>query len=350
MTFRLLSCDGGGIRGYMTTLILEKLDAEAGGKLIANVDGFAGTSTGGLISIALASGRKIAELEEIYRCRAPTIFRENESTLFEKISVWLLWLLGHSGGPGVFSSQYTAEGIREIATGLVHDRTLGDIAKDKVLAVNTAALSGAPSQAWLPFTLSNHDIGTGPGQNMLAVTLVDAAMATSAAPTYFPPHRIQASGTDFGYFADGGTFANNPVLNGIEIARAVNPDLRLEDIEVLSIGTGVEHMGVPPGDVGNPLNWGLLGWFGLGSKAPYAALLELTMTAAAENGARIAKAILPEQNVARLNPAPSKTIALDGYTQADYDVMRAAVAALTTPANPAWVKAAQIAKRWTGAG
>lgn len=57
MTFKILSCDGGGIRGLMTALLIRDLDRRFG--LIAKADAFAGTSTGGLIALALAHGLPI---------------------------------------------------------------------------------------------------------------------------------------------------------------------------------------------------------------------------------------------------------------------------------------------------
>ncbi|SPH24455.1 hypothetical protein DEA8626_03507 [Defluviimonas aquaemixtae] len=148
MTFRLLSCDGGGIRGYMSSLIIEALNKQTGGKLLGSADGFAGTSTGGLITVALADARtqgqdmpdRIKEIVEIYRCDADRIFTENDRGLFSRIEEMLLRLFGHQGGPGVLECQYTANGLVSVAHDLVGDRTSGSIDPALVLAVNSAAL------------------------------------------------------------------------------------------------------------------------------------------------------------------------------------------------------------------
>ena len=61
-TYRILSCDGGGIRGVITTKLLQDLDLS----VIKNMDLFAGTSTGSIIAIGLASGVPIDTIVELY--------------------------------------------------------------------------------------------------------------------------------------------------------------------------------------------------------------------------------------------------------------------------------------------
>ncbi|CAM8763542.1 hypothetical protein NCM_00942 [Burkholderia pseudomallei] len=67
MAFKILSCDGGGIRGLITALLIQDLDRRSG--ILAKADGFAGTSTGGLIALALARGVSISEVVDVYRNR-----------------------------------------------------------------------------------------------------------------------------------------------------------------------------------------------------------------------------------------------------------------------------------------
>ncbi|MFP3617169.1 patatin-like phospholipase family protein, partial [Paraburkholderia sp. SIMBA_050] len=67
MTFKILSCDGGGIRGLITALLIQDLDRRS--QIIARADGFAGTSTGGLIALGLANGVSISEIVDIYRTK-----------------------------------------------------------------------------------------------------------------------------------------------------------------------------------------------------------------------------------------------------------------------------------------
>ncbi len=370
MTFRLLACDGGGIRGYMSSLIIEALNSQSGGKLLSHANGFAGTSTGGLISVGLADARSqghdmakaIASIVSIYCNQADTIFTENNDSTFSLIEEEVLKLLGISGGPGIFAAQYKATGLCSVADGLVGDRLLSSIDPGLVLAVNSAALevpSNPPisgTRGWEPVTFTNQPVETGPGAQMQDIALRDVALATSAAPSYFPPHHVTASNgaLDYGYFADGGTFANNPVMNGIEVALASGKASGLGDVSAISIGTGDSPMGVTEQNIGNPLDWGLFSWIGVDSRAPYAALLELTLTTSAQNQTRIAARILGDK-IVRLDPKLTTSVALDGHTKADYKVMYDAVKpwidydASTDGSNPdfnVWRAALKLVDGW----
>ena len=120
MAFRLVSCDGGGIRGYLTCLILQGLQEET--QVLEKADGFAGTSTGGLIAVALADGRSqgkdltalITDLASHYRDDADTIFRENERSLVDKALDEVLRKFKFGGGPGITAAQYNSTGLAEI--------------------------------------------------------------------------------------------------------------------------------------------------------------------------------------------------------------------------------------------
>jgi patatin-like phospholipase/acyl hydrolase len=349
MTFRLLSCDGGGIRGYLSCLILQGLHDQTG--LLDKADGFAGTSTGGLISVALADGRAqgkhmgalIGDLVTIYRTKSKLIFQENAPSLLDKAIDAVLREFGYDGGPGITATQYKASGLEQIAGDLVQDRTLASIPPEIVLAVNTVSLDVNDQVGWQPWTLSNHVLPALAADGTPAIRLADAALATSAAPTYFPPHRIVAGGTDYGYFADGGTFANNPVMNGIEVALASRPKLDLAEIQAVSIGTGLQPMAISEQVVGKPSSWGVLQWFGIASKAPTAALLELALSASADNQTRIAERILG-QRMARVNPPLSKKVGIATHTEEAYSLMHDAFEAARQ--SDGWKAAVGIIDSW----
>ncbi len=375
MTYKILSCDGGGIRGYMSCLMIQKLhqdslvpDPSNPGKQIGMldvVDGFAGTSTGGLISIALADARArnadmtatINNLVTIYDTKGPLIFTENVwksihviaaalNAFIDALNAFLptKYQIGHldaSDLPGVFAAQFATSGVKQVATGLVADRKLNSIPSSIVLAVNTVQLDAGAKTGWRPVTLSNHAFPGGVGQGMGEIALVDAALGTSAAPTYFDPHPIATSANDYGYFADGGTFANNPVMNGIEVAVSTKAAM-LKDIEAISIGTGDQPLAITP-KIAEDNYWGLMQWFGLGSGAPGAALLELALSASAENETRIAEALLGDR-MARVNPEMPTSIGL--ATLGKTKEMAQIVSAYEGTA--CWTPASDMAQRWTG--
>lgn len=363
MTFRLLSCDGGGIRGYLSSKIIQELHKQTG--LLDHVDGFGGTSTGGLISIGLADGRAqgknmsdlIAEIVCIYETQAKTIFQENVSSRFGHYVEDALKFLGLSGGAGIMSAQYKPDGVQSVADQLVGTRTFGSIPSELVLAVNTAALAMELPQDvrdskkpdlrnWGAVTLSNHVVGAAFGSDTLSIPLADGALATSAAPTYFPPHKIDISSSKSMYFADGGTFANNPVMNAIEIALAADKTLGIHDVEVISVGTGLQPLAITNANVASlgAGNFGALEWFGVGGWAPAAGLLELTLSASAANQTRIAAALLGD-NLARINPLVPTSVELDSTDPKIYPIMDAAVTQAQTTA--AWSHAVSLATGWS---
>ena len=145
--------------------------------------------------------------------------------------------------------------------------------------------------------------------------MVDAALATSAAPTYFPPYPIGR----LGFFADGGTFANNPSVTAISEALL---ETDIQNIRVLSLGTGEIPEGIQPAALGasgrDPLRWGVISWMwpltwpSGGTQVPATALLNLTLDLTAEVASLQAKQILKD-NYCRGNFALQNPIALDDW-------------------------------------
>nr|WP_321250760.1 patatin-like phospholipase family protein [uncultured Ruegeria sp.] len=349
MPFKLVSCDGGGIRGYLTCRILQSLHEET--QLLDKADGFAGTSTGGLIAVALADGRTqgkdmatlIEKLAAHYRDDAATIFRENERSLLDKVADRVLQKFKLGGGPGITAAQYNASGLAEIGLSLVGDRTISSLSRDLVLAVNTVCLHRSDKVGWAPFTITNHDVERDAWLDMSAVKLLDVAMASSAAPSYFPPHLIRAEGVDYGYFADGGAFANNPVMNGINVAIAAGRAPGLDQIEALSIGTGQQPTDISEQMIRDPDDWGLLKWFGVTSNAPKGALIELLLTTSAENLYWMAHLVLKDRLV-RINPPLPKMVGLATHKPSSYTLMDQAFEASKQGRD--WTKAVEMARRW----
>ncbi|WP_341367672.1 patatin-like phospholipase family protein [Yoonia sp. BS5-3] len=349
MPFKLVSCDGGGIRGYLTCRLLQDLHAETG--FLDKADGFAGTSTGGLIAVTLADGRAqgkdtgdlIGVLAKHYRDDADTLFRVNEQGIVDKAFDELLKRFKLGGGPGITGAQYDASGLVEIGHTLVGDRTLSSLPTDLVLAVNTVCLNRSADIGWAPFTITNQELQYESWMNMRDVPLLDIALASAAAPSYFPPHLIRTKDTDYGYFADGGMFANNPVLNGINVAIAANQAEHLENVEALSIGTGLQPADISEDMVKNPDDWGLLKWFGVTSKAPKGALIEMMLTTSAENQYWMARLVLKDRLV-RLNPPLPKVVGLATHEPESYDLMDQAIEASKQTKH--WERAIEMLQRW----
>ncbi|WP_175956091.1 patatin-like phospholipase family protein [Burkholderia sp. BCC0405] len=298
MTFKILSCDGGGIRGLITALLIQDLDRRS--RIIERADGFAGTSTGGLIALGLARGASISEIVDIYRTKGPVIFRKNPAWLAQQQALEQTAVLA---GPGLTACQYVNTGLLEIARSLLGNRKLTDLSR--FVAINSARLWDPQTKSWAPCTFSN-----GNGNAYRNIGGVDAALATSAAPTYFPPYEIAG----LGYFADGGVFANNPSISAIAEALASGRTSNLDDARLLSLGTGTSPEGILPNAVGNPLNWGISTWlWPLEYRGvPAAALLGMTMDTTATIAARQAEQIL-NTHYRRGNFVLGQSIGLDDW-------------------------------------
>jgi len=196
---RLLSIDGGGIRGIIPAYILSNI-CNAG-----KFDLIAGTSTGGILACALGQGRPASDLVQMYTKRGPEIFNK----------AWYRMT--------AFEPKYTDAGIAKVLwQTLGMTRFSNSLIKLLVPAFNMVKDSPAHFKSWED-PVDGMDL------------MYDVARATSAAPTYFPAYK--------GY-ADGGLFANNPAMNCYAEARSLWPG---EELEMLSLGTGYkpEHRKYP---------------------------------------------------------------------------------------------------------
>lgn len=303
MTFKILCCDGGGIRGLMTALLIKDLDQRY--DVITRADGFAGTSTGGLIALALANSTPIDEIIGVYENDGATIFEPNgwllEEMQAERPAPENMAEL--KAGPGLLSCQYKNDGLIKIANQLLGSRRLSDAGK--YVATNTARLWDGTS--WEPTTFSN--AANNPYADFM---MKDAALATSAAPSYFPPYQI----SHYGFFADGGTFANNPSMAAIADAMAGGRVDTLENVRALSLGTGIVPQGIPPTSIPKPLNWGVNHWMWpwASNHVPGMALLNLMMDCTSRAVSEEAAKLLAG-NFCRGNVTMPKAIGLDAWKQ-----------------------------------
>jgi patatin-like phospholipase/acyl hydrolase len=245
-SFKILSIDGGGIRGVFPAMLLANLEAElkARGanktKINQHFDLICGTSTGGIMAIALALGIPSHEIYQLYM--------ENASNIFgQKKGFW---------GRLKYSAHYRTN-LEKIIRDKFKETKNGEDPKLKDCKTNVCIpiydlMQGKPS------VLKN-----GYHQAFVRdyhIPAYQAALATSAAPTYFDPYSskyIDLKGIEqsFNNKVDGGVFANNPTLLGIlEAQKAFKVDLK--DIRVLSIGTGHQRFA----DACSRKNWGIVYW------------------------------------------------------------------------------------------
>lgn len=235
MSKLVLSLDGGGIRGAATTQFLSKIDTQLtqqhGISVRDCVDFYAGTSTGSIIALALATtDMPMADINKLYNVtNAKKIFKPNKG-LFE-------W-------DGINAPKYEAKGKTQTLEANLGKATLGDVPPNKhVLAVTYGI------EQRRPFVFKS----TKPEH--LALKSSDVADASSAAPTYFPTKELSLpNSSQTLWLVDGGVTANNPTMCVISEAYRIWPE---EELRVLSIGTGSHTRKINGPD---SQHWGAVGW------------------------------------------------------------------------------------------
>jgi predicted patatin/cPLA2 family phospholipase len=209
---RVLSIDGGGTRGVIVLEQLKQLERWLKVDRLSKVfDVITGTSTGGIIALGIAKGMTSTEISAIYLEHARKIF-QNPGMLHKVTN------LG-----GYFGAAYSTEGID--ATILQHfgDSTLTELERPVMIMAAEQTPLGPQ-----PVFLDNLE-----GADYL---VADLSRATSAAPTYFPPHRIGKR-----TFVDGGVVCNNPSQQAFLRLIEVYPELDRgpkSNIFIASFGTG----------------------------------------------------------------------------------------------------------------
>ena len=257
--FKILSLDGGGIRGAFVAGFLADLEDKLGCRLADYFDLIAGTSTGAIIAAALAMCEPAARIEKFYRERGPQIFARRPAAKLGclgrlKALALNAFLKNYQlDYDNLVQSKYTAEALKSSLAEVFGDKKLGE-AKTRLLIPAVDLTRGQPIVFKTP-----HFPGLWRDR---AYRILDVLLATTAAPTYFPHASIKA-GTAY---VDGGLWVNNPSLAAIaeafkirETANRVGVDsaIELDQIFLLSIGTGKASYFATPSPAGEGMFfWG----------------------------------------------------------------------------------------------
>ncbi|HWB55188.1 MAG TPA: CBASS cGAMP-activated phospholipase [Tepidisphaeraceae bacterium] len=234
MPYRILALDGGGIRGLYTAVLLDRLSGAVPG-FLDNVQLMAGTSTGGIIALGLAGGMQTRDLVSLYQNQGPKIFDAS-------------WLRHLEDLGGLSGAQYDNANLQSILTQQFRTKTLNDLNK-KVLIPSFDLDNGQDSPPASPRTWKPKFFHNFPGPDSDGTELiVDVALRTSAAPTYFPVYQ---------HYVDGGVVANNPSMAALAQALDLGTgNQQLADLRLLSLGTGTVTTYVG----GHDHDWGLAQW------------------------------------------------------------------------------------------
>ena len=287
--FRILSIDGGGIKGIFPAAVLAELEKRyLGGKSVANYfDLIVGTSTGGVISLGLGAGLNSQELLGLYRDRGREIFPPKGK-------------FSHALATAGQLIRYRYD--REILSNVLH-QYLGD----KTLAQSQYRLcipssEGQHGEVYVFKTPHHPDYRLDAKEKLLKV-----ALATSAAPTFF---RVLE---DNGYkFVDGGIWSNNPAM--IALVEALSAfDVRREQIKILSLGCGSTPFKTNKRMI-------RLGGFAAWWKIIFAAMHFQSVTALGQAGL-----LIGQDRITRIDaPVADRPIGLDDWKRATTELLPAA--------------------------
>jgi len=219
--FRILSFDGGGIRGVLTAVLVNRLLGEYPTLLQDRPDTitmFAGTSTGGILALGMAAGLTPAQIRDLYVTNGKLIFDSSWTRDVVEIG-------------GLSGAKYDNANLKQILRETFGALKLKDL-KPRVLIASFSLDNQAPdpsSRTWNPKFFHNFSGTDSDGESLL----VEVAMSTSAAPTYFP---------SYGVYVDGGVIANNPsmaaVVQALDGRNQAGERATLDGIKLLSVGTG----------------------------------------------------------------------------------------------------------------
>lgn len=246
---RILSIDGGGIRGIVPAVILthleealQQLTSNPDARLVDFFDLFAGTSTGSMIVAGLLAPNKdnrpaysAKEIVGLYYDNADTIFQDSLLQDIKSVA-------------GLLNVKYNPEGIESVFQQHFPDTELSELLKPTLIPV--------------------YDLTRGKNyffrQQKAKISarhnyyLKDVLRSATSAITYFPPMQISTvDSTRQRCFIDGGIFANNPALSAYAEFRYHNPELHAKDTMMFSLGTGKQGTHL---DCESTQNWGALEW------------------------------------------------------------------------------------------
>jgi len=259
---RILSIDGGGIKGVFPISFLAVLEQATSARIADHFDLIVGTSTGGIIALALGLGYSAAEVLTFYEQLGPQVFAG--SRLVRAVR----W---------VGLSRYDSGPLRQALQSKFGERRLGESGTRLVIPATNLETGEVHVYKTPHHPRFDRDY---------LEKAVDVALATAAAPTYFPTHRTAASVP----LIDGGVWAINPV--GVAAVEAVGVlDWPRESIKILSLGCTSE-----------PMDFGLARKVGLGL-GPWAVNGVQVFLAAQSSGALgTAYVLAGHDNVVRVNP------------------------------------------------
>lgn len=221
--FQILSLSGGGYRGLYTAAVLAAIEKHSKQPIGSLFEVIAGTSIGGIVALAAAFEVEMEKVVKVFETDGPTIFPQRPAGNFLKKCRNFICDFSRP--------LYSPEPLRKVLEALFGKNVKLSSAKHPVLIPSINLTQGTPQV----FKTRHHENFVRDWQ----LDLVDIALATSAAPTFFPPARLANS-----LYADGGLVANSPDLVAFHEATHFL-GIPHNKIWMLSIGTTTSKYSVP---------------------------------------------------------------------------------------------------------
>ncbi|WP_170871521.1 CBASS cGAMP-activated phospholipase [Desulfosporosinus metallidurans] len=264
---KILTIDGGGIKGVFPAAFLASIEDIVGDRIGKYFDLIVGTSTGGILALGLGLGFTAKELLAFYEEYGATIFRSRW--------VWRLPVINFISG--LAATRYKQEPLRNALEQKFGNKLLGECLTRVVIP----SLNLETGQVHVYKTSHHPKLVTDYKEKV-----VDVALATSAAPTYFPAFRA-TSGVPL---VDGGLWANNPV--GLSVVEAIGIlGWMATDIKVFSLGCTSEALNVRFGR-----------HFALGQLYWAKKISDVFMSAQSSHSLGTAQLLIGKENIFRYNP------------------------------------------------
>jgi patatin-like phospholipase/acyl hydrolase len=237
---RILAIDGGGIRGIIPAVVLAAIEKQAGKPICELFDLIAGTSTGGILALGMVKPGQQAGKPQYAATDLLELYFKEGATIFPQ-SIWR----EIKTGKYLLDEKYPSDGVESVLQKYFGMTRLKE-------ALKNTLITSYEIQIRLPWLFRSDRAQKSPDFDF---PMWQVARATSAAPTYFEPERIDKTDNS-GYWAlvDGGTYANNPAMVAYAEALHLTPG---SDVVMASLGTGTHTRPIPYADA---KHWGLVGW------------------------------------------------------------------------------------------
>ncbi len=176
MAFRILSLDGGGVRGVISATILAEIEKQINQPMNEYFDLIAGTSTGAILGAAIAIGRSSEEIVELYKQKSSVIFSYKNRFSLARIPLRIPLIFKY----GLSAPKFSDNGLIQVAQTTFGNIRLCDIPSPRLLIISYDTITRQP----IIFKNWRKD------KDYQNVPLWEACVCSASAPTYFPAHKL----------------------------------------------------------------------------------------------------------------------------------------------------------------